>query len=166
AGTVANCEDMSGAKATAKLLDRSAAIFTLGDHAYPRGAAREFRDCYGSTWGAFKAQTHPTIGNHDLLADNGRSYYDYFGDAAGPKGRGSYSFDLGSWHIVSLNSNAPAGPHSPQVRWLRDDLAAHPVDCVLAYWHVPRFASGERADSPIMADVWRTLYEAGADVVL
>jgi hypothetical protein len=165
AGDIANCENLQGARATAQLLESiDGTIFTLGDHVYPTGSRREFHDCYDPTWGRYKARTRPTIGNHDLVADNGRSYFEYFGDRAGPKGRGYYSFDLGGWHIISLNSNAPAGIHSPQVKWLREDLATHPTDCALAYWHVPRFSSGARSDQ--MADVWRVLYEAGADVVL
>jgi calcineurin-like phosphoesterase family protein len=165
AGDIANCENLQGARATARLLESiKGTVFTLGDHAYPSGSWKEFRDCYGPTWGRFKARTRPAIGNHDLVADDGRSYFDYFGDRAGPKGRGYYSFDLGSWHIISLSSSAPAGTRSPQVKWLREDLATHPRDCTLAYWHVPRFSSGARSDQ--MADVWRVLYESGADVVL
>jgi hypothetical protein len=52
------------------------------------------------------------------------------------------------------------------MKWLRDDLAVHQTDCVLAYWHVARFSSGAHGSDPVMADVWKLLYEAGADVVL
>lgn len=170
AGDIANCdgEMLRGARATASLLDRiEGAVFTLGDHAYQHGSEKEFRECYEPTWGRHKARTHPTVGNHDMVTDHGRAYFDYFGDNAGPSGRGYYSFDLGAWHIISLNSFAQASDKSPQVKWLREDLAAHQKsDCVLAYWHVARFSSGPHGSDPIMGDVWRVLYQAGTDVIL
>ena len=140
-------------------------IFTLGDHAYKHGDAQDFRECYGPTWGRHKARTRPTIGNHDTITSRGRPYFDYFQDQAGPERRGYYSFELGAWHIVSLNSEASVKPDSPQVTWLREDLAAHPTDCSLAYWHVPRFSSGPENDKSL-SDVWHVLYAAGVDVVL
>jgi hypothetical protein len=168
AGDIANCEILGGARATASLLDRiEGAVFTLGDHAYQHGSEKEFRDCYDPTWGRHKARTHPTVGNHDMITDRGRPYFKYFGDNAGPDERGYYSFDLGAWHIISLNSFIDAGGHSPQVKWLREDLAAHQTnDCVLAYWHIARFSSGAHGSDPLMSDVWRVLFEAGADIVL
>src|SRR5262249_55924401 len=131
AGDIANCDDLTGARATTRLLDEiDGTVFTLGDHVYPAASTKAFHDCYDATWGRHKARTRPTIGNHDLLPNNGRSYFDYFGDAAGPRGNGYYSFDLGSWHIISLNSNVPAGMRSPQIKWLRGDLSERPTDCV------------------------------------
>ena len=104
AGDIANCEILGGARATASLLDQiDGAIFTLGDHAYQHGSDKEFRDCYEPTWGRHKARTHPTVGNHDMITDHGRPYFKYFGENAGPDERGYYSFDLGAWHIISLN---------------------------------------------------------------
>ena len=85
---------------------------------------------------------------------------------AGPPGRGYYSFDLGTWHIISLNSAVDMGRRSPQGRWLADDLAAHPTDCVLAYWHVPAFSSGPHGTSLSVRDLWRQLVEAGVDLVV
>ena len=168
AGDIANCDMLGGARATASLLDQiDGAVFTLGDHAYQHGSEKEFRDCYEPTWGRHKARTHPTVGNHDMVTDHGHPYFKYFGENAGPAERGYYSFDLGAWHIISLNSFVDAGGHSPQVKWLHEDLAAHQTnDCVLAYWHVARFSSGAHGSDPLMSDVWRVLFEAGADVVL
>ncbi len=166
AGDIAVCSNLTAARATAKLLDAiPGTIFTLGDHNYKRGDALEFRDCYGSTWGPFKARTRPTIGNHDLIVSRGRPYFDYFGDNAGTERRGYYSFELGAWHLVSLNSSAPVKSDSAQVKWLKQDLAEHPNACVLAYWHVPRFSSGAEVDKSL-GDVWKVLYDAGVDVVL
>lgn len=166
AGDIANCDLINGARATASLLDGlEGTVFTLGDHAYPRGTDGEFRKCYEPTWGRHKARTRPTLGNHDYLTGRGRPYFEYFGEAAGPKRRGYYSFDLGAWHILSLNSVEPA-IKSAQMSWLRDDLAAHPTDCTLAYWHVPVFSSGPHGNDPAMRDVWKVLYDAGTDLVL
>lgn len=165
AGDIANCDMLGGARATAALLDTiQGTVFTLGDHAYQTGSAKEFEKCYGPTWGRHKARTRPTLGNHDMNTDRGRPYFEYFGENAGPPGLGYYSYDLGVWHIISLNSFTRN--NVPQMKWLREDLAAHKTECVLAYWHVARFSSGPHGSDPLMADVWRVLYEAGADVVL
>ena len=170
AGDIANCDppmNGSGARATAAVLERvPGTIFTTGDHAYQHGSAKEFSDCYGPTWGRFKDRTRPAVGNHDLITSNGKPYWDYFGEAAGPRDKGYYSYDLGAWHVIALNSAIPARKGSEQFKWLNDDLAAHKVDCVLAYWHIARFSSGAHGSDPLMADVWKALYEAGADVVL
>jgi hypothetical protein len=92
AGDIANCDLLTGARATAALLDGIEwTIFTLGDHAYLRGTDTEFRRCYDPTWGRHKARTHPTPGNHDYLTSRGRPYFDYFGAAAGPEERGYYN---------------------------------------------------------------------------
>jgi hypothetical protein len=167
AGDIANCDLLGGARATANLLDTiPGTIFTLGDHAYPRGTAKELAECYGPTWGRHKARTRPAIGNHDLITGNGQPYFDYFGESAGPKGRGYYSYDLGAWHIIALKGTEAVGATSPQATWLRDDLASHPSDCVLAYWHMPVFSSGPHGGTSEMREVWKILYDAGADVVV
>src|SRR5262245_38287561 len=166
AGDIANCDLITGAKATAALLDNiPGEVFTLGDHAYLRGTDTEFKRCYDSTWGRHKARTHPTPGNHDYLTANGRPYFEYFGAAAGPDERGYYSFDLGSWHIISLNSSVIRALPA-QAKWLREDLAAHPVECTLAYWHAPLFSSGPHAPDGTMKETWSILYKAGVDIVL
>ena len=173
AGDIANCliAGGSGAIATARLLDQiPGTIITLGDHAYQSGTAEEFRDCYGPRWGRFKDRTRPSPGNHDYLTNNGQAYFDFFGDAAGPKGRGYYSYDLGPWHIISMNSTVDASGRSEQMKWLKDDLAAHHTTCMLAYWHIPVFSSGPHGqdlrEAARMLDVWHVLYENGVDVVI
>jgi hypothetical protein len=105
-------------------------------------------------------------GNHEYDSAGAAPYYDYFGASAGPAGLGFYSFDLGAWHIVALNSNIPVDAGSAEASWLRQDLIAHPAQCTLAYWHHPLFSSGGYGDEPAMRDFWRILYAAGADVVL
>jgi acid phosphatase type 7 len=173
AGDIANCAITggSGAAATARLLDQiSGTVFTAGDHAYPSGTAREFQDCYDPSWGRHKARTRPAPGNHDYLTANAKPYYDYFGDNAGPDRRGYYSYTLGTWHIVSLNSFIAADRRSPQIQWLRRDLEDNRATCTLAYWHIPVFSSGphgsDRRTSGHMLEAWRVLYEFRADVVI
>ncbi|MFL6196753.1 MAG: metallophosphoesterase family protein, partial [Thermoanaerobaculia bacterium] len=122
------------------------------------------------TWGRLGSLLRPSPGNHEYETPGAQGYYDYFGAAAGDPAKGWYSFELGAWHIVSLNSNCAAiggcGPGSPQVQWLERDLADHPRACTLAYWHHPRFTSGPHADDPAYDAIWRTLYRAGAELVL
>jgi hypothetical protein len=167
AGDIADCQNLGGARATANLLSAiPGTIFTLGDHAYPRGTPKEWADCYGSTWGRFKERTRPSLGNHDLITGRGQPYFQFFGENAGPNGRGYYSYDLGAWHILSLNGTEPVGANSPQALWLRQDLKEHPSDCVLAYWHVPMFSSGPHGNESEMKEVWKILYDAGGDVVI
>jgi hypothetical protein len=167
AGDIAACGS-DGAEATARLLDQiEGTVFTLGDNAYESGTAEQFRDCYDPTWGRHKARTRPSPGNHDYVTPGAAAYYDYFGESAGPERRGYYSFELGAWHIVSLNSEIDAGPDSAQAQWLATDLAAHPVACTLAYWHKPIFSSGSvHGNDPHMRPIWNILARAGADVVL
>jgi hypothetical protein len=162
AGDIATCDQNS--EDTARLLDAiPGTVFTLGDHAYPRGAEAEFRACYEPTWGRHKARTRPTPGNHEYETPGATTYFTYFGAAAGPPGLGYYSYDLGSWHVVSLNSNTniPA-----QVIWLQADLEAHRNRCTLAYWHHSLYSSGPERMTPGVRDLWRVLYRSGADVVL
>jgi 3',5'-cyclic AMP phosphodiesterase CpdA len=173
AGDIANCEITggSGAVATGRLLDQiPGTVFTLGDHAYPSGAAKQFQECYEPRWGRHKVRTRPAPGNHDYLTDNAKAYYEYFGDNAGPKRRGYYSYTLGTWHIASLNSFIAADRHSPQIEWLRKDLAENYSACTLAYWHIPVFSSGPHGSdvrmSMHMQEAWRVLYEHGAAIVI
>jgi hypothetical protein len=169
AGDIADCTS-TGDEATAALLDTlGGVVLTLGDNAYNSGTAAEYANCYDPTWGRHKAATHPSPGNHEY-ASGGDGYFDYFGDAAGSPGEGWYSFDLGEWHIISLNSNCDAiggcDEGSPEEAWLRADLGAHPARCTLAYWHHPRFSSGPHGDNAKMQPIWQALYDGGADVVL
>jgi 3',5'-cyclic AMP phosphodiesterase CpdA len=166
AGDIASCDERGDEK-TARLLDGIAGtVFTVGDNAYESGRAREYRRCYDPTWGRHKARTRPAPGNHDYRSSGGAPYYDYFGQKAGPAGRGYYSYDLGAWHVISLNSNIAAEAGSRQYEWLRKDLAANPSECAVAYWHHPVFNSGDTGNDPKMAEIWKLLDESGVDVVL
>ena len=165
AGDIANCDLLLGAHATATLLDGiEGTVFTLGDHAYAKGTAWSSA-LLRANLGAPQGSDSPDAGNHDYMTFRGRPYFEYFGAAAGSDGRGYYSFELGDWHIISLNSSLPQSLPA-QMKWLREDLAAHTADCVLAYWHAPVFSSGPHAPDPRMHDIWSILYKAGADVVL
>jgi len=167
AGDIAKCEILGGAVATARLLDGiPGTVFTVGDNAYDDGTAKQFKDCYGPTWGRHKDRTRPSPGNHDYHTDEGRPYYEYFGDRAGEAGLGYYSYDLGSWHIITLNSYVATDKGSPQLQWLKADLAANRSDCILAYWHIPLFSSGPHGGDSKVKEIWKLLYAAGADVVV
>jgi acid phosphatase type 7 len=166
AGDISKC-DAKEDTLTAQILDKiPGTIFTMGDNVYQRGKAEEFQKCYDPAWGHLKARTSPSPGNHDYYTPNAAPYYAYFGAKAGPAGKGYYSYDLGQWHIVSLNSNIDAQKGSEQEKWLRADLAAHPKTCTLAYWHHPVFSSGVHGNDPKMKDIWQTLSEMKADVVV
>jgi len=153
-------------EATAKLLDAiPGTVYTLGDNAYPDGSAADYTNCYNPSWGRHKARTRPTPGNHEYSTPGAAGYYGYFGAAAGDPTQGYYSYDLGDWHIVVINSDLGHDPGSTQEQWLRADLAAHPKTCALAYWHYPRFSSGAQMDTTMRA-MWQALYDYDADVVL
>jgi hypothetical protein len=170
AGDIAGCST-SGDETTATILDTiQGTVITLGDNAYDSGTASEYTNCYDPSWGRNKARTHPAVGNHEYLTTGAAGYFGYFGAAAGDSTRGYYSYNLGAWHIIVINSNcAPVGgcqTGSPQEKWLRADLAANPAACTLAYWHHPRFSSGQHGSNTFMQPIWQALYDAGADVVL
>jgi hypothetical protein len=167
AGDIGVCGSSASA-ATAAVIDGiDGTVMTLGDNAYPDGSDANYASCYDPTWGHLKPRTRPVAGNHEYVTESGRPYYDYFGDAAGPRSKGWYSYDQAGWHIVVLNSNVDMSTSSEQLTWLRSDLAAHPTVCTLAIWHHPRFSSGEYAPGVAsVADAWNTLYDAGVDVVL
>lgn len=166
AGDIAVCGS-SDSQATAMLLATiGGTVFTLGDNAYFNGTTQEFRDCYQPTWGAQKSRTFPSPGNHEYRSAGATPYFEYFGANAGPPGLGYYSIPLGDWQAISLNSNVPAGTGSAQAQWLRQNLTSNPTRCAVAYWHHPLFSSGPNGDNPGMRDVWRILYDFGADVVL
>lgn len=166
-GDIAMC-DKDVDEQTAALLDAlPGTIATLGDNAYPNGTAAEFANCYDPSWGRHKARTRPSAGNHEYNTPGATGYYGYFGAAAGDPAKGYYSYDLGSWHIIVLNSNILAGEGSSQLTWLRQDLAAASNKCTLAYWHHPRFTSGLRQSTTgYSADLFKALYDANADLVL
>jgi hypothetical protein len=153
--------------ATAKLLQQvPGAVFTAGDNAYMSGTMQQFENCYNPSWGADKARTHPAPGNHDHASGSSAPYFVYFGENAGPPGRGYYSYDLQAWHIVSLDSNQPSGEGSAEWTWLKQDLQSSTRPCTLAYWHHPLFSSGPHGPQVAVRDLWRLLYDAGAEIVV
>lgn len=170
AGDIASCAWQADS-ATAQLVeDLPGIVMTAGDNAYQEGTYRQFRDCYDPTWGRFSERTRPTPGNHDWYTTGARGYFRYFGDLAGPAGRGYYAFDAGAWRVYALASDCSdvggCRKGSPQHTWLKQDLAAHPTDCVLAVWHQPRFSSGPHGDSKRPISLLQRLHRSGADVVV
>jgi calcineurin-like phosphoesterase family protein len=177
AGDIASCKNLAGARATARLLEEiPGTVFALGDLAYEKGTTADFQNCYDPTWGRVKSRTRPALGNHEYgLRGPASGYFQYWGGQAGPAGKGYYSYDLGSWHIVVLNTNCDSPgvggcyAGSPQETWLKADLAAHPKACVIGYGHHPLFSSGIFHDHAIhleLKPLWQDLYAARADVVL
>ena len=176
AGDIADCRgtqaDATMAARTAERIatglaaDPTAVALTLGDNVYQSGTAEEHANCYAPTWGRFKARTFPSPGNHEYYSAGAAGYYDYFGALAGPDRRGYYSVELGSWHVISLNSNLKDSAQQAQLDWLKTDLAAHHAGCTLAYWHHPVFSSGGHGNNSQMRAAWQLLADAGADVVL
>ncbi len=172
AGDIATCDSTADSR-TAALVERTpGTVFTLGDNAYPDGGRGDFRRCYAPTWGRFADRTRPTVGNHEYHTAGAAAYFDYFGAAAGPRGKGYYSYDLGSWHVVVLNTNCTNVPGgcatgSPQQRWLRADLAASRARCTVAMVHAPLFTSA-RVHPPATETrpLVQTLYDAGVEVLL
>ncbi|MCW2924807.1 MAG: Alkaline phosphatase [Thermoleophilia bacterium] len=165
------CGDAATARLAASL--DPAVVLTLGDEQYDAGELEDYRASFDRTWGKLRPRMHPTPGNHEY-ASSGRAagYRAYFGPRATPGGRTYFSFDVGGWHLVSLDSNCTnvaggCGAGSPQQRWLVADLRAHHARCTLAYWHHPRFSSGLLHGSSTDVDaLYRTLDAGGADVVL
>lgn len=171
AGDIASCE-LDGDEATAALLDSiEGTVFTAGDNAYPDGTAAQFRDCYGPTWGRHLGRTRPAPGNHDWRTPDLSGYLGYFGPAAaGPTGTPWYSYELGPWHVIVLDSDCAAvrgcDEGSEQGTWLAADLAASTAACTVAIWHHPRFSSGEHGNQRAVDPLWRALHAAGAELVI
>jgi len=176
AGDIASAATNSGAESTAKLLDAAVAadsdtiMFTAGDNVHPSGSASEYSTYYDPTWGRHKARTRPSPGNHDYETSGASGYFNYFcpnsANCSFPGGSKQpyYSYDLGNWHVVSLNSEQI---NSSQLTWLRNDLATHSDSCILAYWHKPRFTSGiAEGNKSEVQPFWDALYAVRADVVV
>lgn len=170
-GDIGDCgTDADDALAQA-MAGREGTILALGDIAYPEGTSENFAQCFAPSWGALAPRIRPVPGNHDYMTGDASAYFEFFGPAAGDPGRGYYSFDLGHWHLVALNSACDqptigCTEGSPQLEWLAQDLSANDTACTLAYWHVPRYSSGEHGGDPTVQAFWEILDGFGADVVL
>jgi len=175
-GTSGSCHAMN----TSNMLVNGgfSAILPLGDNQYYCGGYQAFVQSYDASWGRVKGITHPSVGNHEYLTSGGTDcdttgkglgYFQYFGAAAGLASQGYYSYNIGTWHLIALNSNCSSAggcsASSPQGTWLVADLAAHANMCTLAYWHIPLYSSGGRANGNSQY-FWQALYAAHADVVL
>jgi hypothetical protein len=177
AGDIADCSPLADggvhARETGKLLDAvgADAVFTAGDNAYPGGSTNDFNGCYDPAWGRFRSKTFPVPGNHEYAQPGALPYFQYFGDRAGAGGfrQGYYSYNLGNWHVIALNSPLYATGGVDQLMWLKDDLESAKGRCTLAYWHYPVFTSGPsngQPESRVMRDVWRVLFDAGVDLIV
>ncbi len=172
-GTAMVVDSVLRADSVAKVED---AVFTLGDNAYMLGSTADFTNCFAPTWGDTKKRImkriHPAPGNHDYYTAGAGPYYRFFGAASGPPGKGYYSYDVGKWHVISLNSEIlmtgtwTSAERQAQVDWLAKDLKDHPTLCTLAYWHHPLFSSGWHGSDRRLAPIWRLLYDNGVDLVL
>ena len=171
AGDIGDCDTREDSMTAALLDDIEGTVFTAGDNAYENGTAKQFATCYDDAWGRHKARTRPVPGNHDWRTADLAGYFGYFGDVArGRDGRSWYSFDLGSWHVIMLDSecakNGGCEADSAQGRWLASDLATSGGRCSVAIWHIPRFSSGEHGNDRSVAPFWSLLYDAGVDVIV
>ncbi|MGE0551127.1 MAG: metallophosphoesterase [Kofleriaceae bacterium] len=159
---------------TADLVDTlDGTIILLGDNAYRDGSIDNYADYFEPTWGRFKDRIRPTPGNHEYRTTNAAGYFAYFGAAAGDPDEGYYSFDLGNWHLVALNTNGEdeceeiaCDAGSDQEQWLRADLQNNPKPCTLAYWHHPRWSSGEHGNGAGTHALWQALFDHDAELVL
>lgn len=170
AGDIAGCY-VNSDEQTAALVQSMpwATVLPLGDNAYPDGGQAAY-NCYDQTWGRFKNRTHPTVGNHDYDTPNASVYYGYFGAAAGDPSKGYYSYDLGTWHVIVLNSNCSkiggCWSYSPEETWLREDLKAHPAECTLAVMHHPVWTSVQITNDGPLTALWKDLANAHVDLLL
>ena len=177
AGDIAECPT-EGDEATAAVLDAvvaehpDAVVFTTGDNAYQDGSYQEFLDCYDPSWGRHKERTRPAVGNHEFKQTKAEGYHRYWGDRGGPFDLYYYSYDVGSWHIVVLNSECHRvgctfdSDDGEQVEWLDGDLEASEAECTIAIWHHPRWSSGRYGNDPATATLWEVLSDHDAEIVL
>jgi hypothetical protein len=164
-------ECMPQAEQTAKLVDKlSGPVAIPGDAVYEVGSMAEYQDCYAASWGRFKSRTRPVVGDHDYKTYGAAGFFAYFGAAGGAAGQGWYSYNVGTWHVVALNTACDqiggCGIDSPEEAWLRADLAAHPSLCTVAYWHTPFYSSGSHGNTPGVKPLFQALYDNGVEMVL
>jgi alkaline phosphatase len=165
--TLGSCHQVQTARAAYQ--QNPSRVLLLGDIQYDNGALADYRASFAKAWAGMRKQWRPAPGNHEYNTPGAAGYYSFFGGRAGRGERGNYSFDVGAWHLIALNSNCAivgCGDNSAQVRWLRADLKRHKNRCVGAYWHHPRYSSGTHGDDPEVAPLWRELRKAGAEFVL
>jgi hypothetical protein len=165
AGDIVRCDSQED-EATANLLDTIPGIvFTAGDNAYADASQYpDFATCYEASWGRHKARTRPAHGHMENWQPGSANYYNYFGAAAGDPAKGYYSYDVGAWHVVVLNSKSTTGliAGSAQNLWLINDLQNHTQQCLMAIWHHPLFSSaGSQPVNPAIQATWDVLYGAG-----
>lgn len=167
AGDIASCTS-TGDEETAKIINANpnAIVFALGDNSQSNGLEQTYLDCYEPAWGAFKDRTYPTMGNHDLQGAGDQPYYYKYFPNAGEMNKGFYSYNVGAWHVIVLNSMIPDWGNSEQAQWLISDLAATPAQCILAYWHNPMFHSGAGPITGRMKQSFRALYARGASILM
>lgn len=173
-GDIASCEFEFDTRTGNQLRKLDGTIAILGDSVYPAAGEQHYQDCFEPTWGHLTRRIRPAAGNHDVGDDaidvgDPDAYYRHFGPAAGTPGEGWYSYELGDWHVIVLNSNCnvmDCSTGSDQYQWLLEDLAGSDATCTLAYWHHPRFSSGLHGDHLAMAPYWQALEDADADIVL
>jgi hypothetical protein len=166
AGDISRCEQDGDNHTSELLASISGSIFTIGDNSNEHGTPQQYSDCFDYSWGRYMSRLFPVPGNHDYDSNGGASYFDYFGSRAGEYGKGYYSYEVGDWHIIAINSVINEGERAGQLQWLQADLASHSNRCTLAYWHYPRWSSGTVGNMDEMAPFIQVLYDYGADVVL
>lgn len=174
AGDIAEC-GFAGDEATAEILERfpEATIAAVGDTVYDKGTPDEYERCYKPSWGRFRSRTRPAVGNHEYSTEDASGFADYFGDLAGRAGAHWYSYDIGPWHAVVLNSQCwkvgGCEQDDPQLTWLRRDLDENAERCTVAYFHRPPFSSGRYGDleaTDNLLPLWQALVDGGVDVAL
>jgi hypothetical protein len=169
-GDIADC-GVQADEAVAELASRlPGTIALLGDAVYDDGSPPQFSECFDPAWGPMRSRIRPAVGNHEYHVDDAGGFFGYFGAAAGEAGKGWYAYDLGAWRVVVLNSNCDeevdCGSGSEQLSWLEGELAAFEGDCLLAYWHHPRWSSGRHGSQGFIEPFWAAVRAAGGDIVL
>jgi hypothetical protein len=166
--TETSCQQAAVGNAITKLKPDS--VWLLGDIQYLNGDLNQFRESFSKAFAPLRNRWRPVVGNHEYATPNASGYYEFFGKAAGPYQRGFYSFNLGKWHVVSLNANCDlidCTSNSFQAKWLRNDLKKNPRRCTAALWHQPLFSSGkEHGNDPLVRPLWQILQNHHADLVL
>ena len=166
AGDIGQCGSPGVAQTARLVAGLDGDVLLAGDIAYPQGTAANFRDCFHPFWGQFRSRWHPVPGNHEYESAGAAPYFAYFEEAAGPAGRGYYSFTAGDWLILMLNSNIPATRGSAQFEFVRGELERQRTPCTMAVWHHPLFSSGPNGSNAFMRDMWALLEASRVEVIL